>query len=95
MKFEWDEPKNKKNLEKHKISFEDSSDVFNDPNRIIYSQVRNNEKRYLTVGKAWGAIISVVYTVRKVAVRIISARISNKKERRTYLTKKLSKKIII
>lgn len=90
--FEWDENKNEKNKGKHKMSFEDASDIFNDPDRIIYGQVRDGEQRYRTVGKAYEAIISVIYTIRKLSIRIISAKRAMKEGRRAYLAKKLSKK---
>ncbi|MDX1920847.1 MAG: BrnT family toxin [Candidatus Caenarcaniphilales bacterium] len=32
MKFEWDSKKNKINIQKHGISFEEACFVFNDPN---------------------------------------------------------------
>ena len=32
--FEWDEKKNKSNIEKHDVSFSDAKKVFDDPNRI-------------------------------------------------------------
>lgn len=89
--FEWDKNKNEANKKKHGVSFEDAVDVFNDENRLQYSQVKNGERRFLTIGKAFQALISVVYTTRKLTIRIISARRSKKKERRAYLTNKFSK----
>ena len=89
--FEWDENKNARNKEKHGISFEDASDVFNDKHRIQYIVRRNGKKRFITIGKAFQAIITVVYTTRKLVIRLISARRSNKEERKDYLTNKLSK----
>ena len=35
--FEWDESKNQKNKEKHNLSFEDASKVFDDENRLQYA----------------------------------------------------------
>ena len=87
--FEWDEKKNLSNQEKHKISFEDALDVFNDQDRIHYKSDRDGERRFKTIGKAFQAIIVVIYTTRKLIVRIISARRARKEERREYLTKKL------
>ena len=87
--FEWDETKNRSNQEKHKISFEDAVDVFNDQDRINYKSDRDGEKRFKTIGKAYQAIIVVIYTTRKLIVRIISARRARKEERREYLTNKL------
>ena len=91
LKFEWDEEKNKSNQEKHKIAFEDAVDIFNDEDRIQYGTTKNGERRFLTVGKAFQALISVVYTTRELVIRIISARRSRKSERRDYLTNKFSK----
>jgi uncharacterized DUF497 family protein len=88
--FEWDENKNSANKKKHKIAFEDAVDVFNDKDRLKYGSTQKGEKRYLTIGKAFLAIISVVYTTRNMIVRIISARRASKEERKAYLTKKLS-----
>ncbi len=87
--FEWDETKNRSNQEKHKISFEDAADVFNDQGRINYKSDRDGETRFKTIGKAYQSIIVVIYTTRKLLVRIISARRARKEERREYLTNKL------
>jgi len=92
LKFEWNEEKNKSNQKKHKIAFEDALDIFNDEDRIQYATTKNGERRFLTVGKAFQALISVVYTTRELVIRIISARCSRKRERRDYLTNKFSKK---
>ena len=78
--------------EKHKIAFEDATDVFNDKNRLEYVSDKQGETRYLTIGKAFQAIISVVYTVRDLIIRIISARRASQDERRAYLSNKLNSK---
>lgn len=90
-KFEWDENKNESNKNKHKIPFEDATDIFNDEDRINFRSDRYGEVRFKTLGKALLVIMIVIYTVRDTAVRIISARRATKKERRIYLTKKLTK----
>ena len=92
LNFEWDENKNKSNQDKHSISFEDATDVFNDNDRLVYSSNQNEETRYLTIGKAFQAIISVVYTTRDLIIRIISARRASQEERQAYLSNKLNKK---
>lgn len=90
-KFEWDENKNKKNKLKHKISFEDATKVFDDDKRLQYAVDRNEERRYITIGKALKVIITVVYTIRNFAFRLISARPARKDERERYLTNSLIK----
>jgi len=88
MDFDWDENKNKANIEKHSIDFNDAKDVFNDEKRIVSEDNRQNygEKRWITIGKMFKAVIVVVYTNRD-ATRLISARFANKKERMSYNSK--------
>lgn len=90
-KFEWDERKNEKNQLKHHISFENASKVFDDENRLQFVSDHDNERRYVTIGKSFKAIIAVVYTIRNFVYRLISARPAGKTERERYLTKSLSK----
>ena len=86
MRFEWDKNKNKSNKEKHGIIFNEAKEVFYDENRINYQDRRNNypEVRWITIGKMFKTVIVVVYTIRNTGIRIISARMSNKKERIKY-----------
>lgn len=90
--FEWDEKKNKANEEKHGLTFEDATKVFDDPNRIQYIAGKGNERRFITVGKVIKFIVAVVYTVRSGMLRIISARQARKNEINDYLGNKLKKK---
>ncbi len=85
MEFEWDENKNKSNQEKHGIDFNDAKEVFSDENRTNYEDNRKDygEKRWITVGIVANVFMTVVYTIRN-AIRIISARRSNLKERQEY-----------
>lgn len=89
--FEWDDDKNKSNQAKHKISFEDAADVFNDPDRLQFELEKNGEWRNLTIGKAFLVILTVVYTTRDLIIRIISARRASYDEKRAYLTDKFNK----
>ncbi len=90
--FEWDDNKNKLNQGKHKIAFEDAADIFNDEDRLTYSSDKQGETRFLTIGKAFLAIISVVYTTRDLIIRIISARRASQNERQVYLSNKFKNK---
>lgn len=85
MKFEWDEEKNRKNIEKHSISFEHALHVFEDPMYLeMYDfEHSNDEDRYIAIGKV-GNVLFVVFTERKDAIRIISARLATSVERRIY-----------
>jgi len=85
MTFEWDENKNKQNQVKHGIDFNDAKEVFDDMNRTNSQDNRHDygEKRWITIGLVANVLITVVYTIRE-AIRIISARRSNKNERQEY-----------
>lgn len=89
--FEWDEHKDQKNKEKHKLSFEHASRVFEDENRLQYAVESEGEIRYITIGKVLKVIIAVVYTIRNFAFRLISARPERKDERARYIANSLRK----
>ncbi|MEZ3464589.1 MAG: BrnT family toxin [Lachnospiraceae bacterium] len=85
MTFEWDEDKNKINLEKHGIDFETAILVFNDMQRIEIFDLEHSveEDRYNTIGMV-NDVLFVVYTERKDNIRLISARLATKTERSIY-----------
>lgn len=85
MIFEWDEEKNKINMEKHGIDFETAMLVFNDLQRIEIYDVEHSveEDRYNTIGMV-NDVLFVVYTERKNNIRLISARVATKLERSIY-----------
>ena len=86
--IEWDNAKNDLNVKKHKISFVTAAQVFYDANRIeFYDRAHSvDENRYITIGMV-DKIISVIYTERRKAIRIISARVATSAERRMYYGK--------
>jgi len=86
MGFEWDADKNRLNIDKHGISFEEAVQVFDEVHlsrvdaREDYSEVRE-----ITIGMIAGMVVAVVvHTDRDEAIRIISARKANKRERSAY-----------
>jgi uncharacterized DUF497 family protein len=86
LEFEWDEEKERINIAKHGIDFETASHVFLDPNRLEYydeAHSSRGEARNITIGYV-EEVLTVVYTERKNALRIISARAATKKERMVY-----------
>ena len=89
MRFEWDEGKNRRNLAKHKVSFETASLVFEDPRALsIQDRVVEGEERWQTVGMVSGTVLVVAHTYREEAgdevTRLISARKAIAHERRAY-----------
>ncbi|MBO4853300.1 MAG: BrnT family toxin [Schwartzia sp.] len=83
--FEWDEEKNELNMRKHGIRFELALRVFYDENRLEeYDESHSEaEDRYISLGYVNGVLV-VVHTDRDEAIRIISARPADKKERMKY-----------
>ena len=83
--FEWDEEKNEINRQKHGIRFELALRVFYDENRVEeYDEIHSeDEDRYISIGYVNGVLV-VIHTDRGEAIRIISARPADKKERLKY-----------
>ena len=82
---EWDDNKNRINIQKHGISFETAALVFADEERIEYYDKLHSidEDRYVVLGCVQG-ILYVVYTMRDEACRLISARMATPTERKIY-----------
>jgi uncharacterized DUF497 family protein len=86
MKFEWDERKNKSNIYKHGISFNEAKEIFNRKDIYTFFDLRSHEEdREISIGPLSNLIlITVVHTTRFDKIRIISARKATKKERKRY-----------
>lgn len=92
MHFEWDENKNKENIKKHGVSFQDAQEVFDDPFHLSLLDKRFDyfDERWITIGITKGQQIVVVghlyyFDERgEEIVRIITARKGTKKERENY-----------
>jgi uncharacterized protein len=93
IRFEWDPVKAASNLRKHRVSFEIAMRVFADPFALTeQDRVEGGEYRWQTLGMVEGCLLLVAYTIWEEddagqpieAVRIISARVADGKERRRY-----------
>ncbi len=75
MMFEWDESKNATNIIKHGVSFEDAQEAFFDYHRIILKDEKHSkvENRFFCLGRVPGGILTVRFTMRESAIRIIGA----------------------
>lgn len=87
MRFTWDARKAAANLRKHGVSFEEASTVFRDtlsatgldPDHSI------GEHRFVTFGiSKQGRLIVVSHTEEGNTIRIISARLATRQERKIY-----------
>ena len=85
MLFEWDPKKDKINQKIYGISFSTAKFVFNDPERWerFYSSHSEKEDRWQTIGLV-DKVLFVVYSEQGEAIRLISARMADKNERRVY-----------
>ncbi len=86
--FEWDEDKARANLKKHRVSFEEATSVFSDPLGMALPDDDHSveELREIVIGHSIRKrVLLVSYTERgRHRVRIISARIATRHERKDY-----------
>jgi uncharacterized DUF497 family protein len=87
MQFEWDRDKEKRNIKKHRISFDEAVTVFYDPLSATFSDPDHSigEHRFITIGfSSHGRLLVVSYTERGKVIRIISARPATAPERKRH-----------
>lgn len=87
MEFEWDPEKANGSRAKHGISFQEAATVFGDPLSLTFFDPdhSDDEDRYLTFGQASsGRYVIVSHTDRDNRIRIISARLMTRRERKSY-----------
>ena len=85
--FEWDDNKAKQNLKKHGVSFEEASTVSGDPlARTIPDPLHSEEEdRFVNLGESQSRrLLVVVFTERGDKIRIISARVATRRERKDH-----------
>ncbi len=87
MKFEWDEDKRQKNLEKHGLDFADVEEVFeSDTVTIEDNRSYYGEERWITLGTLQGLVVLVVHTEQDETIRVISFRKASKHEQKIYFS---------
>jgi len=87
MRFIFDPSKDELNVRKHGISLDQASVVFNHPNKITLTSVREGEDRLvdITLVEIHGVVLVLVYVIRSEdTVRTISLRRASKAERTLY-----------
>jgi uncharacterized DUF497 family protein len=87
MQFEWNRSKAKHNLRKHGVSFEEASSVFDDVLANIYEDPDHSfhEKRFIMIGNSVrGRLLFIAFADRDRRIRIISARVLTKREKKLY-----------
>ena len=87
MIYEWDAGKAAANLKKHRVSFEDATSVFLDPLAVTFPDPDHSmeEHREITIGHTMREeLVFVSHCERGNRIRIISARLATRLERRQY-----------
>lgn len=89
IKFEWDENKNRINLQKHGISFDEAKTVFYDEDALVRDDPEHSqeEERFIILGLSSKANLLVVchcYRASETVIRIISARKATRRESKYY-----------
>ncbi len=90
MRFLWDEAKDRHNRAKHKVSFETSRLVFDDPSALsVQDRLVGGEERWQTLGLVGGSVVLLVAHTYvdeggEETIRIISARKATARERKMY-----------
>lgn len=88
MRLEWDESKNLSNQDKHGVSFEEASELFTsdaDCLEIFDESHSELEERFISIGPISRGLVMVVWTERtEDVVRLISARLTTKREAERY-----------
>jgi hypothetical protein len=87
MQWQWDTNKANSNIQKHGVSFEEAVTVFGDPLAVTVDDPDHSigEARFVTIGFSnLQRLLVVCHTEREQAVRLISARLATRRERRTY-----------
>ena len=82
--FEWVDAKRQSNLDKHSIDFFDARHLFDGRPTAEVRSSFESEERFLTIGIVDNRLITVVWTRRNAAIRIISARRARDGEHRAY-----------
>ena len=86
MKLVWDEQKRQTNLFKHGLDFADAVLVLESHYRLDIEIIRNGEQRVQSLSYVMDrlAVLSVVHTARRDAVRVISLRPASQTETEKY-----------
>ena len=87
MIFAWDSEKAAANLRKHGVDFREAATVFDDSLSTTYPDIDHSraERRFVVLGmSARRRVVVVAYTEHGDTVRIISARLATRRERRFY-----------
>ena len=87
IEFLWDKANVDKNQLKHQVLTSESEEAFYDDNKVILKDIFHSDKedRFIVLGKTKKSrLLFIAYTKRNHKIRIISARDTDKKEKKLY-----------
>ena len=87
IRFQWDAGNIHKNWIKHRVTHAECEEAFFDPHKRLFHPAPRTERetRYGLIGQTKDRrLLVVIFTVRGPAIRVISARDLNKRERGLY-----------
>jgi uncharacterized DUF497 family protein len=93
LEFEWDKKKDKANLKKHGVSFDEARTVFYDEYALQFFDPEHseNEDRFLLLGTSFklkALVVCHCYREEETVIRIISARKADQDEEQFYWRKR-------
>ncbi|MGC2238479.1 MAG: BrnT family toxin [Pyrinomonadaceae bacterium] len=87
IKVVWSDKKNRQNICKHQVDFDEAKTIFDDPMQISLSDSAHSfdEQRFVTIGTSdQNRLLIVAHTFRDGKIRIITARKPTRRERKNY-----------
>jgi hypothetical protein len=91
IEFDWDQWNLQKNETKHGVSRLEAESAFHDPRYRLYQDLvhsTDREHRYILYARSLeNRVLMVGFTVRASRVRVITARLASRRERRVYEAK--------
>lgn len=88
IEFDWDYGNVTKNKAKHKVDIDECEEIFTNKPIIFFGDEKHSikEKRYGCLGVTnQGRQLSIVFTIRKNKIRVITARDQSRQDRKIYL----------
>ena len=87
--FEWDQAKNRRNIKKHGVSFEEARTAFYDEQGIQFFDPDHSahEDRFILLGmsfKLWVLVVCHCVRESETVIRLFSARKADRREEREY-----------
>jgi uncharacterized DUF497 family protein len=89
IRFIWDQKKNRANVRKHGVSFEEAQTAFHDENAKVYLDPDHSEDeaRFILLGISFrlrALVVCHCYREKESVIRIISARKADREEQKNY-----------